>query len=132
MDTVTMETKFVGRSGSDIVIHRYGQDDYSAWFTDDVTKDTHGYSVRGSLIDIMEEVRDELPARRVMSNSERLETLCVFVDMFEDFLEEKGIDIPNPERDEDPCGSLIYGTDFANLSDRIEHLLIRYGVLKGE
>ena len=131
MDTVTTETTFVGRSGDFVVIHRYGQDDYSALFTDDVNKDTHGSSVRGSLLDIMREVRDELPPVP-MSNSERLETLCVFVDVFEDFLEEKGIDIPNPERDEDPCGSLIYGTDYANLSARIERLLIRYGVLKGE
>lgn len=61
MSTVTEETRFVGRSGSDIIIHRYGVDDYSAWITDDVTKDNHGYSVRGSLIDIMEEIRDELP-----------------------------------------------------------------------
>jgi hypothetical protein len=128
-----METKFVGRSGSDIVIHRYGQDDYSAWFTDDVTKDTHGYSVRGSLLDIMEEVRDELPARKVMDNSERLETICDFIEAFEDFLDEKGIVIPNDEKDQDPdSASNIYGTDYGNLSDSIEHLLIRYGVLKGE
>ena len=57
----TEETRFVGRSGCVIVIHRYDVDDYSACVTDDVTKDDHGYSVRGSLVDIMEEIRDELP-----------------------------------------------------------------------
>ena len=29
----TEETRFVGRSGCDIVVHRYGVDDYSAWVT---------------------------------------------------------------------------------------------------
>lgn len=66
------------------------------------------------------------------AHSERLETLALFVEVFEDFLEEKGIDIPNDERDEDPCGSLIYGTDYGNLSDRIESLLIKLGYMEKE
>lgn len=65
-------------------------------------------------------------------NSSRLETIATFIDAFEDFLEFKGVDIKNPERDDDPCASLIYGTDYAVLSDKIEDLLIRYGVLKSQ
>lgn len=129
MDTITNETTFVGRSGDSVVITRYGQDDYGAWFTDDTTKDTHGSSVRGSLLDILEEVRDEVPARKRLSNTARLELLCDIVEAFEDFLDEKGIVIPNDEKEEDPYASNIYGTDYGNLSDRIEELLIRYGVL---
>ena len=69
----------------------------------------------------------------VDDNSERLETICEFIEAFEDFLDEKGIVIPNDEKDQDPeSASNIYGTDYGNLSDKIESLLIRYGVLKGE
>lgn len=65
-------------------------------------------------------------------HTRRLEDLALIIETFEDFLEEKGIDIPNEERDEDPCGSLIYGTDYGILSDRIEELLIRLGYMKEE
>ena len=65
--------------------------------------------------------------------SERLETICEFIEAFEDFLDEKGIVIPNDEKDQSPeSASNIYGTDYGILSDRIEELLVRYGVLKGE
>lgn len=129
MENVTLETTFTGRSGNYVVIHRYGQDDYSAWFTDDTTKEDHGCSVRGTLLDIIEECRDEVPARKVMDNSERLETICEFIEAFEDFLDEKGIVIPNDEKEQDPDASNIYGTDYGNLESRLESLLIRYGVL---
>ena len=73
----------------------------------------------------------EAPARDPGINN-RLETIAMLVDSFEEFLEEKGIDLENPERDEDPCGSLIYGTDYGILSDKIETVLINIGVLDGE
>lgn len=64
------------------------------------------------------------------AHSERLETICEFIEAFEDFLDEKGIVIPNDEKEQDPeSASNIYGTDYGNLSDRIEKLLVRYGVL---
>ena len=67
-----------------------------------------------------------------MSTPSRLETIAPFVEVFEDFLEEKGITIPNAEKDESPNAANIYGTDYGNLCDRIETLLIHFGVLKGE
>lgn len=54
------ETTFTGKSGITIVIHRYGVDDYSVWFTDDPSDDTSGYSTRGSFKDILKELKDEL------------------------------------------------------------------------
>jgi len=49
-------------SGSIIVVNRYGADDYSAWWTDadHLDDDAFGYSVRGSLSDIMQEMKDDL------------------------------------------------------------------------
>lgn len=64
-----------------------------------------------------------------MDNTERMETICDFIECFEDFLDERGIVIPNDEKEETPDASNIYGTDYGDLSDRIEKLLIRYGVL---
>ena len=63
-------------------------------------------------------------------NSERLETIAKFIECFEDFLDYKGIVIPNDEKEQDPeSASNIYGTDYGILSDRIEELLVYYGVL---
>jgi len=67
-----------------------------------------------------------------MSNTERLETIASFIDVFEDFLENKGIDIPNDEKDDNDNPAIIYGTDYGILESKIESLLIEYGVLKGE
>lgn len=72
----------------------------------------------------------EHSATEPSDNSERLETICEFIEVFEDFLDEKGIVIPNDEKDQDPDASNIYGTDYGNLESRIEELLVRYGVLK--
>ena len=131
MNTIpTRESDFAGRSCSTVIIHRYGQDDYSAWFTDNPNDDTSGCSVRGTLLDILEECRNEVPARKVMDNSERLETIAKFIECFEDFLDYKGIVIQNDEKEQDPeSASNIYGTDYGILSDRIEELLVYYGVL---
>lgn len=68
----------------------------------------------------------------VDENSERLTIISCFIEAFEEFLEERGIDVPNDEKAEDPYASTIYGTDYGDLSNRIEDLLITYGVLKGE
>ena len=65
-----------------------------------------------------------------MNNTERLETIGCFIDIFEDFLEEKGIDIPNHEKDGDDYAAIIYGTDYGILSDKIESCLIALGVLE--
>lgn len=60
MENVTLETTFTGRSGNYVVIHRYGVDDYSVWFTDDPSNDAHGCSVRGTLVQIIEEMKEEI------------------------------------------------------------------------
>lgn len=63
------------------------------------------------------------------SNRERLETLAAIIEVFEDFLDEKGVVIPNSEKAQDPDASNIYGTDYGNLSDNLESLLVRLGMM---
>lgn len=60
------------------------------------------------------------------------------IDIFDDFLEEKGICIENPEKDEaedsgqDPEGlAIIYGTDYGNLQTQLEDVMAAWGILKG-
>ena len=66
-------------------------------------------------------------------HSERLETLACIIELFEDFLDERGIDVPNDEKEQDPdSASTIYGTDYGELEGRLESLLIRLGLLEEE
>ncbi len=60
------------------------------------------------------------------------ETLAIVIDIFEDFLEEKGIRIPNSERDsqygDGENGANIYGEDFDNLMDKLQELFKSCGI----
>ena len=53
------------------------------------------------------------------------------IDIFEDFLDEKGVVIENPERDEDDeeMAANIYGSDYDRLSDEITDTLKRWNVI---
>lgn len=52
------------------------------------------------------------------------------IEVFEDFLKEKGIDIPNDEKTESEDPSVIYGTDYGYLQDDLECVLSAYDVCK--
>ena len=60
IDPSTFECRFITHTGDIITVDRYGADDYSIWITDDVTKDWHGSSVRGSFLDIINELKGEI------------------------------------------------------------------------
>ena len=49
----TIETIFIGKSGSVITIYRHGQNDYCALWNDE-------FSVRGTLRQILDELKEEL------------------------------------------------------------------------
>ena len=56
----TTETVLCDPDGAVTVIQRYGANDYGAWFTDKdhMDDDTFGSSVRGPLLDVIDEVRE--------------------------------------------------------------------------
>ena len=63
------------------------------------------------------------------------ELIRQFIDLFEDFLDEKGVVIPNEERDEDEeldaeNSANIYGSDYDTLSDGIEEILTRWEIIE--
>lgn len=45
------------------------------------------------------------------------------IELFEEFLESRGIDIPNDEKDEDDWASTIYGSDYDELMDGLSWIL---------
>jgi hypothetical protein len=52
------------------------------------------------------------------------------IDIFEDFLEEKGISIDNPEKEDDPDNAaIIYGSDYGALQDQLEAMLRNWGLI---
>ena len=54
---------------------------------------------------------------------EKRELAVLIIEKFEDFLDEKGIVIPNEEKAEDDAASNIYGSDYYKLEDEIMDLL---------
>lgn len=71
-----------------------------------------------------------------MTNNDKLEFIGQIIDIFEDFLDEKGVKIDNPDRDMDSVGDAscdnvnIYGCDYSDLSGRIESTMTNWGFFK--
>ena len=56
------------------------------------------------------------------------EVAAFIVDAFEDFLTDKGIDIPNPEKEGDKGEAIIYGSDFDWIMDKVQDALAAAGI----
>lgn len=68
-----------------------------------------------------------------MTHEERLGLLADIIEVFEDFLDERGIVIKNDEKEEDPDNaSNIYGTDYGRLEDEIEGILVAWKLIDPE
>ena len=63
-----------------------------------------------------------------MQNEDINELIGLIIDIFEDFLEEKGIEIANPEKEDDDV-AILYGTDYFNLEDQIKDTLIKWKLI---
>lgn len=64
------------------------------------------------------------------------EDACEFIgqiiDIFEDFLESKGIDIPNADKEQSENPAIIYGMDYGALQSDLEQMMYNWGVLDCE
>lgn len=72
-----------------------------------------------------------------ISREDLPEFIGQILDGFEDFLKEKGVEIPNSERNEatafgeDPDDiAILYGSDYGDLYDYIEETLVNWGVVE--
>ena len=81
---------------------------------------------------IVEEDEPDPEKKFPISSDKRLDTIAPIIEIFEDFLDDKGIVIENDEKEESESPSNIYGTDWGNLCDRIEAYLVELGVLEEE
>lgn len=68
----------------------------------------------------------------VTDSADKCELIGCIVDIFEDFLEEKGVKIPNEERDENNSEAIIYGIDYGILSEQIESTLRAWDLIGDE
>jgi len=69
----------------------------------------------------------------IINEMNKPELIGNIIDIFEDFLDDKGIIIPNQERDEDPeldaeSSANIYGEDYDSLSTSLENLLRSWNI----
>lgn len=73
----------------------------------------------------------------MIKKEDRAEFIGQVIDIFEDFLDEKCITIPNAERDADPDynpaeSANVYGSDYGFLQDKLGNLFISWKVLEDE
>lgn len=68
----------------------------------------------------------------VTDSADKCELIGCIVDIFEDFLEEKGVKIPNEERDKNNSEAIIYGMDYGILSEQIESTLRAWDLIGDE
>lgn len=60
----------------------------------------------------------------MIKKEEQNELIGQIIDIFEDFLEDHNIDIPNEERDEDiDDPAIIYGSDYGQLQQELLELM---------
>lgn len=58
-----------------------------------------------------------------INENNKAEFIGQIIDVFEDFLESKGINIPNDEKTDDDNPAIIYGTDYGEIQTDLEELL---------
>lgn len=71
----------------------------------------------------------------IINEMNKPELIGNIIDIFEDFLDGKGVIIPNLERDEDPeldaeSSANLYGEDYDSLSASLENLLRSWDVIE--
>lgn len=56
------------------------------------------------------------------------ESVAFLIDAIDDFLEEKGVEIENDEKEDDEDAAIIYGSDFDDIEDRLKEALKGSGI----
>ena len=54
------------------------------------------------------------------------------IDIFEDFLEDHNVTLDNSEKEQDPDAAIIYGSDYGDLYQQIEELLVNWSEAEKE
>ena len=75
---------------------------------------------------------DALGKKSPVDSDDVLEFVGQIIDIFEDFLEGKGIQIDNPEKESQDDPAIIYGSDYGDLSDDLKNLLAAWKIIDKE
>lgn len=67
-----------------------------------------------------------------VSEDDRAEFVGQVIDVFEDFLEGKGINIDNPEKEDDENAAILYGSDYGQIQSELESLMIVWKIMEEE
>ena len=68
-----------------------------------------------------------------IGQNDKAEFLGQIIDIFEDFLEERGIELPNEEREQDPDNAaIIYGSDYDQLQEELEVMMVEWDLMTTE
>lgn len=65
-----------------------------------------------------------------VSKNDRAHFVGLLIDVFEDFLESKGIDIPNPDKTQSDNPAILYGMDYGEIQSGIEDVLREWNVIE--
>ena len=71
---------------------------------------------------------DVLGQKVPVNSSDIPEFIGQIIDIFEDFLEEKGVSVDNPEKENSDDPAVIYGSDYGNISDDLKNLMAAWGI----
>ena len=72
-----------------------------------------------------EEIKGEIYMKNLVNKEDRSELLGQVIDVFEDFLCEKNINIFNPNGDAN-----IYGNDYDHMRQKLNETLVNWGLLE--
>lgn len=67
----------------------------------------------------------------MIAEKDLLEFIGQIIDIFEDFLDDRGIKINNPEHQKEDDEAIIYGSDYGELQDKIENILKWWDLIGG-
>lgn len=131
-----------------IDIESNGNGTYDTWISTEGSSGAHYPTAKATeigdyvadLVDCLEEadtgkryLTNVAPCKGIPEN-DRAEFIGNIIDIFEDFLEEHGIDIPNPERDEDDeydeNKAIIYGTHYGEIEDKIDSMIRAWDLVR--
>lgn len=74
----------------------------------------------------------------IVSKEKTPEFIGQIIDIFEDFLADKGIEIPNPEKENDRDSyenpdeeiAILYGSDYGELQTALENMMDNWNIIK--
>ena len=88
----------------------------------------------GLVLDEVEMLIDSEIQDRVHNPHLKNDFLAVIIDNIEDWIDKKGIRIPNEERDKEDIDNTanIYGEDFDWMMDMLRHVCCEHGIIVGD